>query len=275
MNKNPTESKYFTRRSVLGSLGALSISGLLAGCNSGGSTSKTASPLTTDTDTNTTTTNSAVDTSTSTSTTSTNTAGSCTLVPEETAGPYPLFNDLGSALNTIYREDMTEDRVGIPMQMIINLIDVNNNCEPIPDAYVYLWHCDKDGAYSGYSSSQNGDYSDATFLRGVYLTDANGQVDFSTIYPGWYPGRITHMHFRVYLSGGTSSLMATSQIAFPQTITQAVYNSPLYTDHGQNTSVSSFSRDNIFSDGTEYQMATVTGNATDGYTAVLKVGISL
>ena len=95
----------------------------------------------------------------------------------------------------------------------------------------------------------------------------------SPIYPGWYSGRITHVHLRAYLG---NSLQATSQLAFPQDITQAVYASSLYDARGQNTSITSFSADNVFSDGEQYQLCTLTQNAsTGGYDAALTVGIAL
>ena len=36
-----------------------------------------------------------------------------------------------------------------------------------------------------------------TFLRGIQTTNANGEVVFTTIYPGWYQGRATHIHVEV------------------------------------------------------------------------------
>jgi protocatechuate 3,4-dioxygenase beta subunit len=77
------------------------------------------------------------------------------------------------------------------------------------------------------------------FLRGVQMTDSAGLVRFTTIYPGWYSGRITHVHFRAYLG---NALQATSQLAFPQDTTRAVYQSSLYAARGQNTSVTVFQR---------------------------------
>jgi protocatechuate 3,4-dioxygenase beta subunit len=134
---------------------------------------------------------------------------------------------------------------------------------------VYVWHCDKDGYYSGYNQ-QGGDMRGQTFCRGVQMTDSNGEVAFTTIYPGWYPGRATHIHFRVYLA---LDLQATSQLALPDDATTAVYNSALYAAKGQNPT--SPSRDDIFSDGVTYQLATVTQNAaTGGYDAQLTVGIA-
>jgi protocatechuate 3,4-dioxygenase beta subunit len=134
---------------------------------------------------------------------------------------------------------------------------------------VYVWHCDKDGYYSGYN--QNGaDMRGQTFCRGVLTTDTNGRVTFNTVYPGWYPGRATHIHFRVYLA---LDLQATSQLAFPDAVTSEVYSSSLYAAKGQNPTTPT--NDGIFSDGVTYQMAAVAANATTGgYDAELTVGIA-
>jgi hypothetical protein len=57
-------------------------------------------------------------------------------------------------------------------------------------------------------------------------------------------------------------------------VTKAVYDSALYAAHGQNTSVTSFAQDNVFSDGTTYEMATIAGDVTSGYVATLTLGIA-
>jgi protocatechuate 3,4-dioxygenase beta subunit len=104
----------------------------------------------------------------------------------------------------------------------------------------------------------------------VQTTDTNGQVTFTTIYPGWYQGRATHIHFRVYLA---LDLQATSQLSFPDDVTSAVYRTPLYAARGQNTTTAA--RDGIFADGVTYQLPTITENAaTGGYDALLTVGIA-
>jgi protocatechuate 3,4-dioxygenase beta subunit len=105
------------------------------------------------------------------------------------------------------------------------------------------------------------------------MTDSSGVARFTTIYPGWHSGRITHVHFRVYLG---NSLEATSQLAFPQDVTRVVYTSSLYAARGQNTSVASFSADNVFADGEQDQLCTMSRNATTGgYDAALTVGVAL
>lgn len=195
---------------------------------------------------------------------------SCVLIPSETQGPYPLLSVLGNA--AMRRRDTTEGRPGLPLLLKLKLVNITANCAPIVDAAVYVWYCDKDGVYSGYSQP-GANTVGQTFCRGIQYTDCNGEASFQTVYPGWYAGRITHVHFQVYLNGG-GTLTATSQIAFPQSVTQAVYASPLYAARGQNTSVTSFAQDNVFSDGTALQMLSVAGDTTSGFVGRLAVGIA-
>jgi protocatechuate 3,4-dioxygenase beta subunit len=194
--------------------------------------------------------------------------GSCVLIPEETEGPYPL--DL-SGDDEFLRTDITEGRPGVPLTLSLVLVDVGSGCTPVADARVDVWHCDADGVYSGFD--QPGiDATGETFCRGIQLTNADGQVDFQTIYPGWYQGRITHIHFQVFLDNG---LAVTSQLGFPPEVTDAVYAVEPYAAKGPNTSVPTFADDNVFSDGTQYQLAAATGDPASGYTATLAVGIAL
>jgi len=203
-----------------------------------------------------------VDATTNTdSTGSTTTDGSCTATVSETDGPYPLYNSRGSS---IQRVDITDGKTGIPLSMALTICNVNDSCNVVSNARVDIWHCDKDGYYSGYSNSGylgTQDNTSAVFCRGLQYSDSNGVVKYTTIYPGWYTGRITHIHAQIYVN---SVLKLTTQIAFPDAITKAVYATSLYSAHGQNSSVSSFSADNVFSDGTSTEMATVTANASTG-----------
>ena len=200
-------------------------------------------------------------------------AGTCTLTATETDGPYPLYAILSNSVLT--RSDITEGKTGVPLTLTLTLQDLSNGCTPISGAGIYIWHCDKDGVYSGYATSTNAGSTSTTFLRGVQVTDSNGQVTFTTIYPGWYAGRITHIHAQVYLNDSLveGSAIATTQLAFPVDITAAVYDSALYTK-GQNTSVTSFSADNVFSDGTSTEMLSLSGDTTSGYTATMTISIA-
>jgi protocatechuate 3,4-dioxygenase beta subunit len=166
-------------------------------------------------------------------------ADPCVLIPSETRGPYPL--DL-SADATKFRRDITEGRPGVPLRLRMRIVNVNNGCTPIANARVDIWHTDKDGVYSGFQQPGSNTVGQ-TFMRGIQVTDADGTVQFDTIYPGWYNGRTTHIHFEVYLS---SVLSVTSQIAFPDAVTAEVYASEQYAARGQNTSVPTTAQDNVF-----------------------------
>jgi protocatechuate 3,4-dioxygenase beta subunit len=208
-------------------------------------------------------------------------ARSCALIPQETAGPFPLLKVLGD--ERMLRRDMAEGRPGVPLALTLKLVDIGRACAPIANAAVYAWACDKDGAYSGYQQPGGIDTRGQTFMRGVQLSNANGVVRFDAIYPGWYPGRITHIHFQVYLNAnrGASlsanpggSATATSQLVFPQAVSRAVYDSPLYAARGQNTSVKDFAQDGIFRDGVSLQLAKTKGSVESGFAAKLLVGVA-
>lgn len=194
------------------------------------------------------------------------TDGACVLIPSETAGPFPL--DL-TANSFYFRQDIREDRSGVPFTVRLRVFGLNN-CLPMTNVRVNIWHCDKDGVYSGYSGQQGGlNTTGLTFLRGYQITDANGEVEFTTIFPGWYTGRVCHIHFQVYVS---SSYAAISQLTFPVAAKQAIYaaNPSLYTNGADPTAIAS---DNIFSDGYQYQLATLEDDGQGGYTSFLEVSV--
>ncbi len=195
-------------------------------------------------------------------------SGGCVLIPSETAGPYPL--DL-SGEPEFFRQDVTEGLPGIPLTLTLTVVNINDNCAAIPNARIDIWHTDKDGVYSGFNQPGANTVGE-TFMRGIQITDANGQVQFFTIYPGWYPGRITHIHFEMFVNSVSS---AVSQMAFPEDTTVEVYDTELYTEHGQNTTVDGNADDGVFVDmnNTQYQLLTITGNPTDGYQGSLIIGL--
>jgi len=208
-------------------------------------------------------------TTTSGTTTSTGTTG-CVATPSETAGPYPY--DLSSN-SAIFRTDITEGKTGIPLSLTLTIVNSNNSCAAISGARVDIWHCDKDGYYSEYSEPGylgTQDNTGKTFLRGIQLTDANGQVKFTTIYPGWYTGRVTHIHVEVFIN---SVLKATTQVAFPDSLNTAIYNTSLYSTHGQNSITNT--NDQVFSDSYSSELVTITGDTTNGYAATFQVGVAV
>lgn len=182
-------------------------------------------------------------------------SGVCWLTPQETEGPYYLNANL-------VRQNITEGRPGLPLRMVITVI--NLDCVPIPNVLVDVWHADKDGNYSGF-----GGFVGQTFMRGIQPTDGSGVAVFDTVYPGWYPGRATHVHFKVRL---TSSTYVTSQFCFLDSVNNAVYATPLYVGRGPNPTTNAM--DMVFqSPDPQYLRMTATPNAT-GYDGTYTIGIN-
>jgi protocatechuate 3,4-dioxygenase beta subunit len=154
--------------------------------------------------------------------TSSSSPGTCSLYPQQTQGPFYVPDHL-------VRSDVAEDRLGAALALEIEVVDPV--CSPIAGLAVDIWHCDAAGVYSGFPKQLGGvDTSNRTFLRGTQITGTNGIVRFDTIYPGWYPGRSTHVHFKVRVS---PNLEATSQLYFPENVTALVYESAPYDARGQ------------------------------------------
>lgn len=201
----------------------------------------------------------------------TKTAG-CSLIPSETEGPFPL--DLSTSNSaTYFRSDIREDRTGTKLYVKMKVFGVDN-CTPMTNVRVNIWHCDKDGIYSGYYNSMNtgstAATANATWLRGYQMTDAYGEVNFVTIFPGWYSGRVCHIHFQVYIN---AAYKAVSQFTFPVDTKNALYaaNSSQYTK-GSDPMV--IANDNIFSDGSSLQMATLTANSDGSYNTYFELSVN-
>jgi protocatechuate 3,4-dioxygenase beta subunit len=256
------------------------------GCG-GGSASDSTTTATTSTPTTSTTTTTPTTPTTGTSTTPT--TGSCSVIPEETGGPYPADgtnSNSSGVVNVLTQSGVVRSDIrssfgsasgtaaGVPLTIKLQIVNANNNCAALANAAVYLWHCDRDGNYSLYSSG----VTNQNYLRGVQETDSSGNLTFTTIYPGCYSGRVPHVHFEVYASlakaSSASNRIRTSQFTFPVTTSNEVYATAGYSASVRNMAAISFSSDNVFSDGYSLQMSAITGNATDGYVATLVVAVS-
>lgn len=196
----------------------------------------------------------------------------CTAAPAETAGPFPTITP-----SSLVRSDIRADRTGVPLTINITIQNVNNSCNALAGAIVDIWHCDKDGYYSEYGGTgmQTVNYTGVHFLRGRQTTDANGLVSFTTIFPGWYTGRATHIHVHVYNAAGNSLLI--TQIAFPEGTNSAVALVNASTANGYTKGMSGYTynaSDNIFSDDTAgVEIAAISGSIAAGFvlTQIIKV----
>jgi protocatechuate 3,4-dioxygenase beta subunit len=203
-------------------------------------------------------------------------SGNCIVTPTEVEGPYPYVG--GEITNPLQRADITADQTGIPLILNFTIVDTNSNCAPVSGARLDIWHCNKDGYYSGYGGQNGGSlgtqsYTGQTWLRGYQLADVKGSVVFTTIYPGWYMGRATHIHLEVFVN---NVLKKATQITFPETISDVVHVSSLYAAHGINSMRAS--SDGIFNNSAgdlANETVAVTGNTTSGFTGAYTIGLAL
>ena len=163
----------------------------------------------------------------------------CVLTAEQLEGPYYIKSPI--------RSDIRDNKPGLPLKLKINVSDVNS-CEPIPNAVVDIWQCDAAGVYSGHRDDLSRSafdislivaldddghvdpITDEVWLRGVQSTDQDGNVEFQTIFPGWYETRITHIHIKVYTE---EKSYLTTQLYFTDELANDIYsNHPDYVEYG-------------------------------------------
>jgi protocatechuate 3,4-dioxygenase beta subunit len=287
--------RILNRREVLALLGAAGVA-LLAGCSIGaddeppatattqvGTTGATATPpsAAATATTSATQTPAAAAPATESSTGAVTTAATdataplpaCIVSPALTEGPYYVDDD---ALN---RSDIRSDPAsgvvseGTPLELVLRAWQVGSGgCSALAGAVVDVWHCDALGVYSGVSDP-GFDTLEQRFLRGYQVTDADGTARFTTIYPGWYPGRAVHIHFKVRGDAGSGqSFEFTSQLFFDEAVTDQVHAQEPYAGKGYRTLLNA--GDGIYQQsGGQLTLATTATDA--GYTATFDIGVQL
>jgi protocatechuate 3,4-dioxygenase beta subunit len=209
--------------------------------------------------------------------------GTLTETPGETAGPYPGDGSNGPdvlAEAGVERSDITSSigggatADGVPVTLVMNLIDMAGGNIPLAGAAVYVWHCDAAGQYSMYSDA----VAQETYLRGVQVAGDDGTVTFTTVFPGCYTGRWPHIHFEVFpdLESITDAgnAVLTSQVALPEASSSAVYALEAYAGSAGNLAELTLATDNVFGDDSAaQQLGTVTGSVGQGYTVSIDVPI--
>lgn len=185
----------------------------------------------------------------------------CVITPEVTEGPY-YFDP------RLERADITEGRPGVATTVRLQVVD--GMCRPLAGARLDIWHCDASGQYSGYANQTGGvDTTGQTFMRGTQFAGENGVVEFQTIYPGWYAGRTTHIHFKVFLDEQT---VLTGQIFFPDALSQFIYERvEPYSARGADRETLN-SNDNIAAQATRASFAYVKELA-DKYLVAMIIGV--
>jgi protocatechuate 3,4-dioxygenase beta subunit len=224
-------------------------------------------------------------TTTTTSSTSTTAAAAVLVdpIPKETAGPFPGDGSNGpNVLNQtgVVRSDITPSfgsatgvAKGVPLTIELTVLDATTD-KPLDGATVYLWHCDREGRYSLYSSGATSE----NYLRGVQAAGADGKVVFTSIFPAAYSGRWPHIHFEVFPSvakaQASSGRLATSQLALPEAECNLVFATTGYSASVQNMKQTTLANDNVFRDDRAvHQLATMSGDVTTGMKAALTFGV--
>jgi protocatechuate 3,4-dioxygenase beta subunit len=252
MAERSTDNINLNRREALKLLGVVTASGLLASC--GGSASRR-----------------------STTTTGTaNSSSTCTVTPEGEEGPYFVDDSATGYLRSDIRANLDGSSVqaGIPLTLTITVYDTQNSCAVMDNVQVDIWHCNAEGVYS---AEQVESTSDVNWLRGYQVTDSTGVVKFTTIFPGWYEGRTTHIHLRLRSTydssdtGGTN----TTQLFFPQDIVDTISSTIApYSAHGADSTTNA--SDHVYTGETHGEiLLTLSGDTTKGYAATCSVGLPI
>ncbi|GAA5047311.1 protocatechuate 3,4-dioxygenase beta subunit [Thermocatellispora tengchongensis] len=246
------EGQRVSRRTALAGIGAVGLGAILAACSESPTGGRTPTPVPT--------TGGGTATITPRATGPADLAAlleqarTCTLTPATTQGPY--YFDAGKI-----RSDIREDREGVRLTLGIKVQDTET-CAPLRDAVVEIWHCDAAGLYSGAESLSRGGgggpgdltpLDDERYLRGAQVTGEDGIVRFTTIWPGWYPGRTVHIHAMVHIS---DQRVLTTQVMFDEALNTKVLAAAPYAARG--------GRDTFNDDDSIYQDSMLLKLAEDG-----------
>ena len=180
----------------------------------------------------------------------------CDVIRTEIGGPYVF---LPGQMAGTFRTDIREEQPGQLHRMKFRILR-NTDCTPIVNAEVSVWHCNVDGNYSGYNTSGHIvlNATNQNWLRGRALTDANGEVEFTSVFPGWYPGRVTHVHMEVKINNTSVKI---TQFTYPQVEKDLIHSTAPYSAWGLDPVPAS--SDGSFSDGTEGQLASLIFDETN------------
>ncbi len=195
----------------------------------------------------------------------------CIARPEQTEGPYfvdEMLNRSDIRLDTISKKLSA----GTPLELEFRVSAVqNNSCKPLANAMVDIWHCDAAGVYSDVKDWQF-DTTGQNFLRGYQLTDSQGIATFTTVFPGWYPGRAVHVHFKIRNEKNKSNYEFTSQLYFDEKDCNELYAQAPYSKKGSGYIKNE--RDGIYRGGGS-QTKLKLEKTGKGYKAIFEIGVQI
>ena len=197
---------------------------------------------------------------------------SCIVRPQQIEGPYFVDEKLR---RMDIRKDPSDNTIkeGVELKLIFNVSQIKeNNCTPLPEAMVDLWQCDAEGIYAGVED-KDFDTRGKSFLRGYQLTDSDGSAQFITIFPGWYRGRATHVHFKIRTGEKENkNYEFTSQIYFEDPLISQIYKLPPYSSKGAGYMQNEIDR--FYKNGGEQLKLPLTKNQ-NGYQGIFDIGLQI
>lgn len=203
-------------------------------------------------------------------------ASSCAESLEGEEGPYFVDDSASGYLRTniLSNLDGSSTQDGVPLTLTIYVFDSEKSCAPMQGVQVDIWHCNAKGIYSAESSESTVGES---WLRGYQITDCTGKVQFTTIIPGWYQGRTTHIHLRLrstYDDTDTSG-SNTMQVFFDQTLIDTLSTSVSpYSTEGQNPTTNA--TDRVYADQEQgTTLLTLSGSNEAGYTTTCNIHLPI
>lgn len=199
-------------------------------------------------------------------------APGCVVRPEQTEGPF--FVSERPKRSDLRLEDATGTlKAGVPLALSFRVFGIREACTPLEGAVVDVWHCDAQGNYSGVTDRTEGlDTVEQTWLRGFQRTGADGVARFTTVYPGWYPGRAVHIHFKVRTGVTAGDFEFTSQLYFDDALSDRVFQEAAYARPGARDTLNA--DDFIFAGGGN-SLLLEPAETADGYAASFDLGLDL
>jgi protocatechuate 3,4-dioxygenase beta subunit len=217
------------------------------------------------------------------------TAGTVAVTPTMTEGPYwidEMLRRFDVRNNTATASSSSGAvQAGVPLALRINVLDAANG-GAINGAHVDIWHANAYGLYSDEGGQPGGSSTTGqNFLRGYQVTGVDagalaapvdGQVNFRTIWPGWYQGRAIHIHVRVRTYDGSSvATNYTTQIFFSDADNDAVLSGAApYDTRSPRTDPTTDETDNILGGARSTNVVPVTGSLADGFAATFTIGLT-
>jgi protocatechuate 3,4-dioxygenase beta subunit len=198
---------------------------------------------------------------------------SCVVRPALTEGPYFVDEKLNrSDIRSEPSTNTVKPGIALALTFVVSRVS-GTSCAALANATVDVWHCDALGVYSDATDPSFGSTKGSKFLRGYQTTDAGGTAKFTTIWPGWYQGRATHIHFKIRSTAANGQASDfTSQLFFNETMNDAIFAQTPYSQKGGAGRLRN-EADGIFQ-GSGGKLTIAPAKTADGYAATFDIGLT-